>query len=84
MNGDPAARLGKLGSTLATIILVLALSLAISWPLWRLATGDRRAYTAIVGVLAALAILSLAGLAIARRVRARAAERRSAARRLSA
>jgi hypothetical protein len=84
MNGDPAARLGKLGSILATVILVLALSLAISWPLWRLATGDRRAYTIAVGVLVSLIVLFLACLAVVRRARARAAARRSAARRRSA
>ena len=79
MNGSAGSRLGKLGSILIPVIFVLAVSLAISWPLWTFATRDRKLYTLAVGVAIAAAILTLVGLAVGRRVRARAMEARAAA-----
>jgi hypothetical protein len=69
---DAATRLGRLGSILGSILLLLALSFAISWPLWSLATGNRRAFTCAVGAIAALALISLAGLSLRRRIKGRA------------
>ena len=58
--------------------LVLALSFAIVWPLWSLATHDRRAYTVAAALAAALALAR--GIV---RARARAGARSSARRRSS-
>jgi hypothetical protein len=61
---------GKAGAFLSFVLasaLVLAISLAISWPLWALATGNRGAYTAAIGA----AILAFAVAAAISRLRAR-------------
>jgi hypothetical protein len=71
MISGSAARLGKLGSFLAPCILVIALSFAISWPLWFFATVGRRAFTIAVGAVAALVLLFLLGLALRKRLQNR-------------
>jgi hypothetical protein len=69
--------LRKLASLASAAILVLALSFAIVWPLWSLATKERRAYT--IAILASLGLAlafaaarSIARVLAARRRRARA------------
>jgi hypothetical protein len=74
-----AAGLGKLISFLAPPILVLAISFAISWPLWSLANADKRAFTLVVGAAAGIALLVLSALAARRRLKARAFAAREAA-----
>jgi len=62
MSGDKAARgarLGRLGSFALSAAIVLALSLAISLPLWSLATKRREAFTIAMGALALIAVASL-------------------------
>jgi hypothetical protein len=51
------------------VLVVLSLSLAIAWPLWSLATANRRAYTialALLAVASAIAWSIRAGLRAAR------------------
>ena len=67
MTGRAHPILRAAASIMAQAALVLSLSLAIVWPLWRLATTDRRAYTVVVGASACLSLLAL----IARAIRAR-------------
>jgi hypothetical protein len=69
MTGDTAARLGRLGSTFVSAAFVLALSFAISWPLWLFATRARGAYALAVGAALALLLSSLAAAAALRRAR---------------
>jgi hypothetical protein len=67
----PRARGPALGGPLAPILSViaaLALSFAVAWPLWALATGARRVYD----LLFAAAALAAACLAVVRSRRARA------------
>jgi CDP-diglyceride synthetase len=68
MISDAATRLGKLGSSLVFILLVLALAFAISWPLWSFATANRRAFTLSIGAVLALAVLLLAGRGLRMRI----------------
>jgi hypothetical protein len=60
-------RLQALGSAGALAAIVLGIALAISWPLWSLATGNRRAFTLAVGASAALSLAWLLARAAARR-----------------
>lgn len=55
----PKRRPSRVLSFLGSILLVLALSVAIVWPLWMLATSDRRAYTIAFGLLVAAAVVAL-------------------------
>jgi hypothetical protein len=48
------ARLPRLLSLLGSALLVLALSCAIAWPLWALATEERLAFT--IGALALIGL----------------------------
>jgi hypothetical protein len=75
------AGLGRLGSFLASAALVLALSFAISWPLWAFATAARHAFTLAIGVAAALFIAAIAAIAAFRRIRGGSRYRDSARRR---
>jgi len=63
------ARLVKLGSSSASVAFVLALSFAIAWPLWSLATKARRIFTLAVIAALALAFAALAAIAVIRRLR---------------
>jgi hypothetical protein len=76
MNGNAAARLGKLGSTALSVLAVLALSFVISWPLWSFAIGDRRAFTLSVGLGLTLGFLSFVGISLRKRIRSRSGPRR--------
>jgi len=78
MTSDTAARLGKLGSSLAFVLLVLALAFAISWPLWSFATGDRRGFTLSIGAALASIALFLAGRGLGRRILGRSRARKGA------
>ncbi len=57
---------------LFSTVLVLALSLAMAWPLWSLATKGRLAYTVAVGVAV---VLTSAFLIVRGQLRRRAAIR---------
>ena len=63
------ARLGKLGSSIASAAFVLALSFAIAWPLWFLATKARRAFTLAAFAFMALVVAFFAARAAFRRLR---------------
>jgi hypothetical protein len=77
---DPfRARLGKLGSASASAAFVLALSFAIAWPLWSLATKARRPFTLTVIAALALVLASFVALAAARRIRGGSRRRARAA-----
>jgi hypothetical protein len=77
---DPLrARLGMLGSAAASAAFVLALSFAIAWPLWSLATKARRPFTLTVLAALALALVSFAVLAAAKRIRGGSRRRARAA-----
>jgi hypothetical protein len=64
----------------SSAVLVLALSFAIVWPLWSLATKDRLAYTAAVGAAFALAFVLLIARAVRRGYTRERMRRRSSAR----
>jgi hypothetical protein len=67
---------GRLASLAAAAALVLALTLAIVWPIWSLANGNRRAFTIAVAAALALALAFAIARAVRRRIAARS--RRSA------
>jgi RsiW-degrading membrane proteinase PrsW (M82 family) len=56
---------GKIGRVLGAGALIFALSAAVVWPIWSLATRARGLYTALVG----LVVLLLAAWAIVRHIR---------------
>jgi hypothetical protein len=68
-NAALRARLGKLGSFIASASFVLALSLAIAWPLWFLATKARRVFTLASFASIALVVVFLAARAALGRIR---------------
>lgn len=68
-------RLERLLSFVWVALAVLALSFAIAWPLWALATKARAAFTAMSLGLAALALLYLVARRITRCVSRRATRR---------
>jgi hypothetical protein len=61
-------------------VLVLALSFAIVWPLWSLATKDHQAYTVAAGAAFALAFAFLIARAVFRGYARDRMRRRSSAR----
>jgi hypothetical protein len=65
--------LRSLASFASAVLLVLALSFFIAWPLWSLAVKERRVFTIAVGACAVLAAIFF----IARPMIARAAHRRA-------
>ena len=67
----------SLASFASAALLVLALSFFIAWPLWSLATKERRAFTIAVGAGAVLAAIFF----VARPIIVRAAHRRAIRRR---
>lgn len=72
MKGRASSFLRGTGSLAAAAAIVLGLSFAIVWPLWSLATGDRKAYTLAMGAVAALAALAATGRVLLARRRAAA------------
>jgi hypothetical protein len=84
MTGDKDALravLGRLGSSIGSAALVLALSFAIAWPLWKFATTARSAFTLAVGAALALSLSSLVAVAALRRMRGGSRYREGASKR---
>jgi hypothetical protein len=76
MNDDASGhrtRLARFFSFFAPALLVLVLSFAIAWPLWALATKERRTFTIGTLILIALVLVFF----VARALLARIARRRS-------
>jgi type VI protein secretion system component VasK len=58
----------RLRSFSLSTVIVLALSLAIAWPLWAFATHNRRLFTEAIGLALALLTVVFVSLAVCRRI----------------
>ena len=70
---SPGRRTRRFLSFIVSAFLVLVLSFAVAWPMWALATRERRTFTIGTLVLIGLVLVSF----VVRAVRARITRRRS-------
>lgn len=79
---EASPRLRSALSLLLYAALILALSLALAWPLWKLAVGNKTAFTIAAGLALGsfLLVLAVRSVLRARRARGRGTRRRRAGR----